>query len=110
MAVHNHGPEDIFGDGLDCPERIVNGELKGRCLAPTKKAGITGVPVTFEGVRVGVASISEDGECINIELTTGNVPANVREAFLYNIADGLSTDWDLAAKKRRWFGKTTWGM
>lgn len=30
MTVHNHGPSQ--GAGLDCPEQIVNGELKGACM------------------------------------------------------------------------------
>jgi len=30
MTVHNHGPNR--GEGLDCPEYLINGQLKGRCI------------------------------------------------------------------------------
>jgi hypothetical protein len=31
--VHNHGPEDFFGPGIDCPERFdARGRLRGACM------------------------------------------------------------------------------
>lgn len=61
-------------------------------LAPgaLKKAAIQGIPVTFEGRRVGTAELSEDGEIINAELASGELPKNLRDAFLVGLADSLS--------------------
>lgn len=30
MSVHNHGTED--GPGLSCPETLVDGKLRGKCM------------------------------------------------------------------------------
>jgi len=52
--VHNHGPAE--GRGLDCPERVVEGQLRGACLTPRsteKDAGRVYLVNAFPNLRTG---------------------------------------------------------
>lgn len=103
--VHNHGPED--GPGLACHETLVDGKLVGYCLWPKNNfnrfragevilpgafAATEGfkVPVKHDGMIVGRAEISRDGEIINAELTEGLLPRVLKYALLEGVADGIS--------------------
>lgn len=48
------------------------------------------VPVKFQDQVVGVADISRDGEIINAELFSGQVPRELRRVFLDRTANHLN--------------------
>jgi hypothetical protein len=82
---------------------MVNGQLKGHCLvgddtviSPGAFKRMSGLKVPLrlgqDGPIIGEAEISNDGEVITAELTTGSIPGELRDMFLIGHADALSID------------------